>query len=391
MTNDMIFSFATAVLAIVILIVIWMRYGRPYTPKFDAEYYRELPAEYSPAEMATLYRDYLEYSDLTATLLDLTRRGYLIISPMANSEGPQDCNYAFTLRAQANGLSFKKRVGVYPDKKDWKMSQDQSRPDKLSKHELQLLEFLFSKVSDGEDSFSLDQLENFAHTRYEEFDLFWSLWQDGLYQIAKAHGFRNENDLNGALTGAVLGVISAATGALCFVFQEKYPFLQLPYFMITSIICGILLFFIPIFMNRRSPSGQEDLARWKAFRNFLRDFSNLKDYDIPSLAIWEHYLVYATSLGIASKVIEQLVIVLPKMKDINLDPKHPIKIYSAIPIDTFANCLNRIDYIVGRSISYAKKELKQEYSRSKSSGRGHGGGFSSGGGSGGGGGGGGFR
>ncbi len=354
MTIDMIFSFATAILAIIILIVIWRRYGRPYTPKFDAEYYRELPAEYSPAEMATLYRDYLDYSDLTATLLDLTRRGYLRISTATDCETLHGCNYYFALQSETNGLNFKKRVGVYPDKKDWTMNQAQSLPDRLAQHELKLLEFLFSKVSDGETAFSLDQFAHFSQTRRNEFNFFWSLWQERLLQVAKERGFRNENDINGALAGAVIGVISAATGALCFILQEEYPFLQLPYFMVTSIVCGILLFFIPTFMNRRSPNGQEDLAKWKSFRNFLRDFSNLKDYEIPSLAIWERYLVYAVSLGIASKVIEQLLIVLPKIKDVKLDQRHPVLVYATLPIETLANCLGRMDYILGQSINKAR-------------------------------------
>ena len=43
-----------------------------------------------------------------------------------------------------------------------------------------------------------------------------------------------------------------------------------------------------------------------ALKKFLEEFSTFEDYPVPSLIIWEHYLVYATSFGIADKVSEQL-------------------------------------------------------------------------------------
>ena len=59
-------------------------------------------------------------------------------------------------------------------------------------------------------------------------------------------------------------------------------------------------------LTRRSIKGNEDYVRWVAFKKFLEDFSTFKDYPVPSLVIWEHYLVYATSFGIADKVMDQL-------------------------------------------------------------------------------------
>jgi len=50
---------------------------------------------------------------------------------------------------------------------------------------------------------------------------------------------------------------------------------------------------------------------WKSFKKFLQDFSKLDERDYKSIAIWEHYLVYATALGISKKVIKQLKIVFP--------------------------------------------------------------------------------
>ena len=59
-------------------------------------------------------------------------------------------------------------------------------------------------------------------------------------------------------------------------------------------------------VRRRSQRGADDLGRWKGFRRFLRDFSEMPRAELPSLAIWEHYLVYAVPLGVADRVIDQL-------------------------------------------------------------------------------------
>lgn len=59
-------------------------------------------------------------------------------------------------------------------------------------------------------------------------------------------------------------------------------------------------------IRKRTRYGVEQTAKWKAFKRFLLHFSNMDKAEIPSIAIWEHYLVYAISLGVAKEVIEQL-------------------------------------------------------------------------------------
>ena len=76
---------------------------------------------------------------------------------------------------------------------------------------------------------------------------------------------------------------------------------------------GIILLLAGAFLRRRSPMGSTHLAMWKAFRRFLLDFSSLDRAEIPSLIIWEHYLVYATVLGVAKQVISQLKVVYPEI------------------------------------------------------------------------------
>lgn len=51
------------------------------------------------------------------------------------------------------------------------------------------------------------------------------------------------------------------------------------------------------------------------FQTVLEHFSEMERHEIPSLNIWEHYLVYAVTLGVAKEVIRQLEVVFPNLQD----------------------------------------------------------------------------
>ena len=57
---------------------------------------------------------------------------------------------------------------------------------------------------------------------------------------------------------------------------------------------------------RRTKKANEEFTKWKAFKKFLEEFSNMKDYPMPGIIVWEHYMVYATEFGIADKVEKQV-------------------------------------------------------------------------------------
>lgn len=147
------------------------------------------------------------------------------------------------------------------------------------------------------------------------------------------------------------------------------------------VLAGVLIATVPLFFRRRSVTGQEDYVRWKAFKRFLQDFSEMERHEIPSLIIWEHYLVYAVTLGVAQEVIKQLDIVFPSMQDGDyqfgygwMSTTTPPS--TATPYGSFAS--------IGAFTDQALQSVQNAVSRS-TSGSGSGGGFSGGGGGGGGG------
>ena len=92
----------------------------------------------------------------------------------------------------------------------------------------------------------------------------------------------------------------------------------------------------------------------------------LDEKEIPDIALWEHFLVYATAFGIAEKVLKQLKIVYPDLEQ-NLD----INTYACMHIMLHTNFSSSFSNAISTSISSAY-----------SSATGGGGGFSGGGGGG---------
>jgi uncharacterized membrane protein len=123
---------------------------------------------------------------------------------------------------------------------------------------------------------------------------------------------------------------------------------------------------------------------WKAFRNFLKDFSRMDKAEMPSIIIWEHYLVYAISLGVAKEVIKQLPLVFTDadLQNSKLTYMYGHNIHS---LHTFTRAFDTTVSSVDSAVSKAMAIANSKNSSSSGSGGGFsGGGF--GGGSGGGGG-----
>ena len=139
-------------------------------------------------------------------------------------------------------------------------------------------------------------------------------------------------------------------------------------------------------IKRRSESGNEDYVRWRAFRNFLLEFGRFEDYTMPLIEIWEHYMVYAVSFGIAEEVEKQMRL---RFKSMGEDEYNSY--YSSSPI-FYSRSYIYVSRSCRSSTTIARATIAQaQAARAGSSSSGRGGGFGGGRSFGGGGGGRGFR
>lgn len=354
-------AFALVAGALIMLGLLWRRYGRAYATQFDGPYYRDLPAPYSPAELSVLWNyKKVRGHDLTATLLDLARRRFLRIDEeivevrkLLGSRTSKDYRLTFLDPPPPAALRKPEEAG-------------------LRAHEHDLLDYLQRVVAGGAGALYLSNIEAFAKKYSQNFHDFWRQWVADLNEQGEQAEFFEESGYM-PLATLLLGLVLFTLGAIAV---QSMTLLGA-----ALMAAGALIGVVPRSFKKRSPSGQEDYVRWQAFKRFLLHFSQMQRHEIPSLVIWEHYLVYAVTLGVAREVMKQLELVFPNMQDGEHRFGHGWYAYGAYTgFDAFHHSFNEIGNTVERSIKTAEKAVSKS-----SSGSGGGGGFSSGGGGGGGG------
>jgi uncharacterized membrane protein YgcG len=153
--------------------------------------------------------------------------------------------------------------------------------------------------------------------------------------------------------------------------------------VVAAVVVGMILAHIAIPV-RPGPRFREPIARWKAFRRFLKRFSSLPDAPALAVIIWERYLVYATALGVADRVERQVKALIPAQELPSPFPGAPGGVHSLAWVSAFH------DSTPSQVAAWVMPQATSSSSftggvGSFSSGGGFGGGFSGGGGGGGGG------
>lgn len=346
--------------AVIGVYLFWRKYGREHRPSFQGDYYRELPGEYTPAELGVLWRfGRTAAEDLTATILDLARKGWVRIEEY---------------EAEARGF-LRRRATV-----DYRLKRT-DKSDPLLAHEESLLTFLFDKVGNNGSSVSFDDIEAYSRSNRTGFTRFWMGWKGLVADQARSREFFDPRVKTGKTLEIIVGVAILFAGFAILPWQVMAA-------SIAFFVTGAAFIVAAIFLRRRSVKGAEDFVRWRAFRRFLLHFSEMERHEIPSLVVWEHFLVYAVTLGVAREVIKQLPLV---FGDISQGPHrfgHGWYIYRGGE-PAFSGMATTFDSLTSRMTSSLERSLRTATSSSSSSGGG--GGFSGGGGGGRGGGGGGVR
>ncbi|MFY9115459.1 MAG: DUF2207 domain-containing protein [Dethiobacteria bacterium] len=357
---QIVFAMLVFMGTLVALFLLWLKHGKEFKPEFQRDYYRELPADYSPAEMSVLWNwGEVKTHDITATLMDMARRGYITIEQQL---------------FEKKGLLGTRDVTTYL----LALQKEQYEKDKnnLQPHERKLIDYLFATISEDNLTLYLYDIEQFSQKRSREFyDNFWLLWKDCLSVKGDVNKWFEGTDSK--TRWIVFGI-----GVLFFIISILLINWEMVILGVSFLVNAFLISIIPQIYKRRSQPANEDLNKWKAFRRFLLHFSDMERHEIPSLIIWEHYLVYAVSLGVAREVMKQLEIVFPNLKDDNYRfGQHWYYGAAGLEMAGFSNHFENIGQSLERSVEVAEKTVRAAESRS-SSGFGGGGGFSGGGGGG---------
>ncbi|MGI6584440.1 MAG: DUF2207 domain-containing protein [Lutisporaceae bacterium] len=350
-------SFVYVLFEIFMIVYLFFKYDKEHKAKFMGEYFRELPGNYSPAVLSILWNfGSVQPRDLTATLMDLVRRKYLEL---------------IVEKEEINGL-FRNRI-----ESEYAFRLNKEADLKLlSAQEKYIIEWLIYTIGDGEQV-SLEDLKGFSKTREgaRSFKTDYDTWVGHVKSEADSFSFFDRNAVKGQIFGILAAVLGMVYGGFtAAIYDNIFGFAVL---MAVSII--LLIYSLTI--RRRSKFGVEQFKMWKAFRRFLRHFSSLDKADLPAVAMWEHYLVYAITLGVAKEVISQLKVV---FREEDFNNTGLTYLYYGHYGHRY-NYFDTIDNVTNSLVKTTESVYSKAISKA-SSGSGGGGGFSSGGGGGGGGG-----
>lgn len=329
---------------IIILMYTYFKYDKEYKGLFQNDYYRDFPNDYGPEVVGYLMNKKIGSNELSASILNLIYKKV---------------------------IDFEKL-----DKKDFKLILN-NIPDTLTDGEKKLLNFVFVK-SDLQvgDTMLLSQLKKKASSSYSSFLSKYESWKLFAESESKTHNFYENST-----APKVLAILYLFIGGFISTFVINYnPILFIANFFI---FISCLIYFISY--KKRTKQGNEDYLKWKALKKFMKDFGDLDSKQLPEIALWEKYLVYAVVLGCAKELSKTMEL---KIKDMNLDDPNMVNTMHDFDRINYITSFNRsLTRSINSSMSNAYS-ARTAASSSSSSG-GFGGGFSGGGGSFGGGGGGG--
>jgi len=335
---------------IFLAIRLYFKYDKELKPEVEMDYYRELPKDITPAVLSKLMSiQGVGSKDIMATLMDLVRKKYLKIEEI---QAGRKKDYKFILTEEGDATNLKE-------------------------HESYLIHWLFYSVGNGA-SVTLKEIKDYAKASRTQssFRHNYIKWVKKVGEEFKKYNYFGESKEGLKTAGKVVLMEFAAVFllfALATLLRAQFIILMPLLFTIGFTGFGVILY--GALIRKKTKTGINEYTKWRAFKKFLLHFSNMKDYEIPSIVVWEHYLVYAISLGVAEKVISKLKLVLGS-QDISFRNS------------TYLYCMTDRSGRLNSSMFRSFDTVFSSAFATTSSSTGSGGGFSSGGGGGGGGGGG---
>ena len=337
-----------------------------FKPTQEMEYFREMPRENAtPAQAIYVYNETLSTVStnqmgniFSATLLDLCLKKYIefeenpndkknIIIKILKKEADSKLEKTEIIilqyivgAAKGNSQITVKDIEKYMKKHSSNLINLKEDVEKASVRELEINRLYSEKEAREKSKYSTDSIFNFTSIIIVGFMLF-------------------------GLMPALIEYINT-----------KIMLIGVFSLIIIYIFRGLSIRKYAKTINVYTQKGIDEKQMWRGLKKYMEDFSMLDKREIPEIAIWEHFLVYATAFGIADKVIKQLKAVYKELgRSFDFDNSS----YGYMYFMTNNNFTSSFTNSMSSAFTSA---YASNYSSSYSSGSGGGGGFSGGGGGG---------
>jgi len=252
-------GFALPILVFLGMLLTWRKRGRDDPAGAHAKYVAEPPSDLPPGLAGALIDEEANVTEVTATIVDLARRGY--IEMVEDKEG---------------GL-FAKSVVTFRKLK----------PFDLAGFELKVASALFSG---NKDVVTTKELKNHFHTHVQPIC-------NAIYEEVASRGYFYQNPAKVRQKWRGLAVVAAIVlGGLTFL-MATFDIAGWGYWAIGSFISVVIIFTFSSRMPQRTAKGAEETKKWEAFRNYLRDLTRFQDMATAKDA-FEKYLPYAIAFRV---------------------------------------------------------------------------------------------
>ncbi|MCC7576804.1 MAG: DUF2207 domain-containing protein [Methanomethylovorans sp.] len=270
---------------------LYSKYGREPDIAYEGIYERELPYDSSPAVVNAMMKGEVGVPTIdgfAATVMDLIHRNYLSI----DDSNPKDIVLHIT--GQERGAS----PGLLDFEKD-------------------VLELIISH-SDGRQLHWKELHSRLKKgTSFYNFINSWNKKVKGhidLERLFIEQGAKKMDYFAGVLFLVALLSLFAVPllgDSSAYPIIEKLGFMPIIIAVISPIVL-VLNARYRTFLGRWTPEGKLFIDRWKNFKRYLTDFSDLKEHPPGSVKIWDHYIVYAMALGVAEEALKNMSVIVPK-------------------------------------------------------------------------------
>ena len=257
------------IVAFALMFWLWWTRGRdPRLRPIAAQY--EPPDKLTPGEVGTLIDNSVDMRDITAGIVDLAVRGYLVIEEKQTQHMmglTHSTDYVFHLKKS---------------KAEW---------NDLKPHEQELLDGIFAGGSAG-DMMTLAQLHNQFYKNIPSIksDIFGSLVEHGYY-ARRPDSVRSSYIGMGVVIGLILVWGGVSLGG-------KMGMAPLP-FIVAGILTGLIIVGFGWFMPARTQSGARALEGILGFEDFLAHVeADRFNRTIKTPEMFEKFLPFAMALGV---------------------------------------------------------------------------------------------
>jgi uncharacterized membrane protein len=269
-------------------IVIIIQYNYRKKNKEYPVYFREIPSKVTVSQMSHFFYYYKGGAEskknsghvLSATILEFIRRGFIKI---VNTQGDV----------------FKFVISGATD----------AELNDTSRHELILYGLLKSAMNSETKELTIKQFEKYIKRNSDNvINLLKTFFADSRKMLDNGNYILHTGINFSAIK--TVGILMLIAGVIWLI-----PLPMIFPLAIGLIILGLCLIIGTPRKPKLNKEGESQLAELEGLYNFMKDFSNLKEHELPKIVLWEEYMVYATMMGISKEVMDALKVRYPELSE----------------------------------------------------------------------------